>query len=144
MHPTNLICTVHDEILLECPDAETKDVSDLLHRCMIAAAQKFMHPIPVLVDVKVSTSWVNSLLRTNQPFQDLRDSIQFITLGSAESKFIRQSIVGRVTIAFNEQVIFSGGNQSEYGRNGRTCHIGEGLGDRLPHAKPVAFTFNHN
>ncbi len=54
---TKLICTVHDEILLECPDAETKYVSDLLHRCMIAAAQKFLHPIPVLVDVKVSASW---------------------------------------------------------------------------------------
>ncbi len=46
-----------DEIRLECPDAETKYVSDLLHRCMIVAAQKFLHPIPVLVDVKVSPSW---------------------------------------------------------------------------------------
>jgi DNA polymerase-1 len=52
-----LICTVHDEILLECPDAETKYVSDLLHCCMVAAARKFLHPIPVVVDVKVSTSW---------------------------------------------------------------------------------------
>jgi DNA polymerase I len=52
-----LTCTVHDEILLECPAVEAKHVSDLLHRCMIAADQKFLHPIPVVVDVKVSASW---------------------------------------------------------------------------------------
>lgn len=52
-----LICTVHDEILLECPVAEAKHISDLLRCCMVAAARKFLHPIPVVVDVKVSTSW---------------------------------------------------------------------------------------
>ena len=30
----------------------------------------------------------SSLLQIGQPFQDLRDRIQFITLGSAEGKFI--------------------------------------------------------
>lgn len=52
-----LICTVHDEILLECPVAEAKHISYLLSRCMVAAARKFLHPIPVVVDVKVSASW---------------------------------------------------------------------------------------
>jgi DNA polymerase I len=52
-----LICTVHDEILLECPIAEVEHVSYLLHRCMIAAARKFLRPIPVVVDIKVSASW---------------------------------------------------------------------------------------
>ena len=52
-----LVCTVHDEILLECPVIEVEPVSRLLHQCMIAAAQKFLHPIPVTVDVKVSASW---------------------------------------------------------------------------------------
>ncbi|OUC14545.1 MAG: DNA-directed DNA polymerase [Alkalinema sp. CACIAM 70d] len=52
-----LICTVHDEILLECPAAEAKHISYLLLRCMIAAARKFLHPIPVVVDIKVSASW---------------------------------------------------------------------------------------
>jgi DNA polymerase-1 len=52
-----LICTVHDEILLECPAVEVEHVSRLLHRCMIAAARRFLHPIPVVVDVKISTSW---------------------------------------------------------------------------------------
>jgi DNA polymerase I len=53
----NLICTVHDEILLECPAAEVEHVSRVLQRCMIAAARKFLHPIPVVVNVKVSDSW---------------------------------------------------------------------------------------
>jgi DNA polymerase-1 len=52
-----LICTVHDEILLECPVVEAKHMSYLLRRCMVAAARKFLHPIPVVVDVKVSASW---------------------------------------------------------------------------------------
>lgn len=52
-----LICTVHDEILLECPVVEAKHIGDLLLRCMVAAARKFLHPIPVVVDIKVSASW---------------------------------------------------------------------------------------
>ncbi|MGI0492526.1 bifunctional 3'-5' exonuclease/DNA polymerase [Alkalinema pantanalense CENA528] len=52
-----LICTIHDEILLECPATEAKHSSDLLHRCMVVAARKFLHPIPVVVDIKVSASW---------------------------------------------------------------------------------------
>lgn len=52
-----LIGTVHDEILLECPAAEVEPVSLLLHRCMRVAAQKFLRPIPVVVDIKVSASW---------------------------------------------------------------------------------------
>jgi DNA polymerase I len=54
---SKLICTVHDEILLECPAAEVKHVSNLLHRCMVVAARRFLHPIPVVVDVGISTSW---------------------------------------------------------------------------------------
>ena len=54
---SKLICTVHDEILLECPAVEVEYISRLLHRCMIAAARKFLHPVPVVVNVKVSASW---------------------------------------------------------------------------------------
>lgn len=52
-----LIGTVHDEILLECPVAEAKPIGYLLRRCMVAAARKFLYPIPVVVDIKVSASW---------------------------------------------------------------------------------------
>jgi DNA polymerase-1 len=52
-----LICTVHDEIVLECPEEEVQQVSRILHQCMVWAAQKFLAPIPVMVELQVSPSW---------------------------------------------------------------------------------------
>jgi DNA polymerase-1 len=54
---TKLICTVHDEILLECPSAEVEQTISLLRRSMVRAACRFLHPVPVVVDVKASNSW---------------------------------------------------------------------------------------
>lgn len=54
---TKLICVRHDEIVLECPETEVDQVSHILHNCMVAAAQKFLSPIPVVIDVKISNSW---------------------------------------------------------------------------------------
>jgi DNA polymerase-1 len=52
-----LICVVHDEIVLECPENEIERVSQMLQRCMIAAAEKFLNPVPVVVDINASDSW---------------------------------------------------------------------------------------
>lgn len=52
-----IICLVHDEIVVECPEAEAQLISKLLRRCMIAPARPLLHPVPVQVDVKVGTSW---------------------------------------------------------------------------------------
>jgi DNA polymerase I len=52
-----LICVVHDEIVLECPENEVERVSKMLHRCMVAAADKFLNPVPVVVDITVGDSW---------------------------------------------------------------------------------------
>ncbi|MEA5621482.1 bifunctional 3'-5' exonuclease/DNA polymerase [Nostoc sp. UHCC 0251] len=54
---TKLICVRHDEIVLECPETEVDQVSHILHNCMVAAAQKFLSPIPVVIDIKISNSW---------------------------------------------------------------------------------------
>ncbi len=54
---TKLICVRHDEIVLECPETEVEQVSNILHNCMVAAAQKFLSPIPVVLDIKTSNSW---------------------------------------------------------------------------------------
>ncbi|MHC5760571.1 bifunctional 3'-5' exonuclease/DNA polymerase [Nostoc sp.] len=54
---TKLICVRHDEIVLECPETEVDQVSHILHSCMVAAAQKFLSPIPVVIDIKTSNSW---------------------------------------------------------------------------------------
>ncbi|WP_414553145.1 bifunctional 3'-5' exonuclease/DNA polymerase [Anabaena sp. CCY 0017] len=52
-----LICIVHDEIILECPETMIDQVSHILHNCMVAAAQKFLSPIPVVIDIKASNTW---------------------------------------------------------------------------------------
>ena len=52
-----LICVVHDEILLECPIAEIEQVKSLLQSCMVSAGDKFLSPIPCEVEIKVLTSW---------------------------------------------------------------------------------------
>ncbi|AFZ28328.1 DNA polymerase I family protein with 3'-5'-exonuclease and polymerase domains (plasmid) [Cylindrospermum stagnale PCC 7417] len=54
---TKLICVRHDEIVLECPETEVDQVSHILHNCMVAAAQKFLSHIPVVIDIKTSNSW---------------------------------------------------------------------------------------
>jgi DNA polymerase-1 len=52
-----LICVVHDEIVLECAKNEVERVSRILHKCMVAAAEKFLNPVPVVVDISVDDSW---------------------------------------------------------------------------------------
>ncbi|BAZ33909.1 DNA polymerase I-like protein (plasmid) [Cylindrospermum sp. NIES-4074] len=54
---TKLICVRHDEIVLECPETEVDQVSHILLNCMVAAAQKFLSPIPVVIDIRASNSW---------------------------------------------------------------------------------------
>jgi len=61
LHPrlgnAKLIAVVHDEIVLECPEAEVDRMSRVLHRCMLQPAQKLLAPIPVVVNVQVLESW---------------------------------------------------------------------------------------
>lgn len=53
----SLIGMLHDEILLECPTGEVARVSQLLQSCMVDAAQRFLDPIPVMINICVSSSW---------------------------------------------------------------------------------------
>jgi DNA polymerase I len=52
-----LIGTLHDEILLECPIAAVERASQILQQCMLAAAQQFLDPVPVVVEVRSAGSW---------------------------------------------------------------------------------------
>lgn len=54
-----LIGTVHDEILLECPEVIAKDVAHLLQTTMEAAGTKFLQQVPVVAEVKVAGSWAD-------------------------------------------------------------------------------------
>ncbi|WP_339384949.1 bifunctional 3'-5' exonuclease/DNA polymerase [Iningainema tapete] len=49
-----LIGTVHDEIILECPEQQVAPVSKILHKCMLQAAAKFLNPLPVLIEVHIA------------------------------------------------------------------------------------------
>jgi DNA polymerase-1 len=52
-----LIGMLHDEILVECPEAIALNVSQLVERYMIKVAQHILNPIPVTVDVQIGQSW---------------------------------------------------------------------------------------
>ena len=52
-----LIGVVHDEILLECPNATLKRTSRLLRKVMVAAGELYLQQIPVEVEVIISSSW---------------------------------------------------------------------------------------
>ncbi|MBW4571977.1 MAG: bifunctional 3'-5' exonuclease/DNA polymerase [Tolypothrix carrinoi HA7290-LM1] len=52
-----LIGTVHDEILLECPEKQVAPVSKILQKCMLSAAAQFLNPLPVKVSIQVARSW---------------------------------------------------------------------------------------
>jgi DNA polymerase-1 len=52
-----LIGTVHDEIILECPSERVDLVSRILQECMLSPAATALQPIPVEVEIKVGNSW---------------------------------------------------------------------------------------
>lgn len=52
-----LIGVVHDEILLECPQATLKRTSRILKKVMVEAGDLYLQQVPVEVEVKVASSW---------------------------------------------------------------------------------------
>jgi DNA polymerase-1 len=54
-----LIGTVHDEILLECPEARALDVAQILQEVMVKAGQAYLKLVPVEVEAKVVDSWAD-------------------------------------------------------------------------------------
>jgi DNA polymerase I len=52
-----LIGMLHDEILVECPEAIAPEVSDLIQRCMVKVAERILAPIPVVVDIQIGPTW---------------------------------------------------------------------------------------
>lgn len=54
-----LIGTVHDEILLECPEATALDAARILQKVMVKAGQVYLKLVPVEVEAKVVDSWAD-------------------------------------------------------------------------------------
>ncbi|HUF05138.1 MAG TPA: DNA polymerase [Aridibacter sp.] len=52
-----LVNIVHDEIVVECSEAEAEVTSKRLKDSMTAAAEEFIKRVPVVVDVSVSDEW---------------------------------------------------------------------------------------
>lgn len=52
-----LINTVHDEIILECPEKDAEWASIQLEKDMIDAAKVYMKKVPIVVDVNISDYW---------------------------------------------------------------------------------------
>ena len=48
---------VHDEIVLEVPEADADRARDWLTRCMVDGMARLVDPVPVVVDVSVGRTW---------------------------------------------------------------------------------------
>jgi DNA polymerase-1 len=54
-----LIGTVHDEILLECPETTASNAARILQEVMVTAGETYLKRVPVEVEVKVAESWAD-------------------------------------------------------------------------------------
>lgn len=54
-----LIGTIHDEILLEVPEANANDAARILKETMEAAGRKYLKLVPVEADASVVDSWAD-------------------------------------------------------------------------------------
>ena len=54
---TLLVGTVHDEIVLECPENQANKILPVVEECLVRAGSKFLDPIPVIVEAQIINSW---------------------------------------------------------------------------------------
>jgi DNA polymerase I len=52
-----MVNCVHDEILVEAPEGDAWDVSEIVREEMVAAGERYIQKVPVVVDVSVGDSW---------------------------------------------------------------------------------------
>jgi DNA polymerase-1 len=52
-----LVNIVHDEIIVECAEAEVESVRSALENAMTSAGQEFIRSVPVKVDARVAQAW---------------------------------------------------------------------------------------
>jgi DNA polymerase I-like protein with 3'-5' exonuclease and polymerase domains len=55
-----IVGTIHDEILVEAPDACAPAVASILKRTMEQAGQTYLARVPALADVRRGSSWANA------------------------------------------------------------------------------------
>jgi DNA polymerase-1 len=52
-----LVLIVHDEIVIEVPEQTATKQAKWLENCMVETAAPTLHPIPVIVETKIATTW---------------------------------------------------------------------------------------
>lgn len=55
--PIKLCHVFHDEIIVECPEENTEEASEIIEHNMVKAAHVFLKNVPVKVDVKYGRCW---------------------------------------------------------------------------------------
>jgi DNA polymerase I-like protein with 3'-5' exonuclease and polymerase domains len=53
----NLLLSLHDSVLLECPKERAEECSELVNRVFMAAAGEIFQDAPCKADVKIGTNW---------------------------------------------------------------------------------------
>jgi len=57
-YDAQLVATVHDELIVECPRADAESIQNICVNTMISAANKILHSsIPIEVDAKICSNW---------------------------------------------------------------------------------------
>ncbi len=54
---SNIIGTVHDEIIVEVPAENVEEFSKILKETMIKAGEEFLKKVPLEVDITIGDSW---------------------------------------------------------------------------------------
>jgi DNA polymerase-1 len=54
---TEILNLIHDELVIECPEAYVSKVKDIVVSCMVAAGERFLPSVPVEVDMVVDKVW---------------------------------------------------------------------------------------
>ena len=52
-----IVSMVHDEIIVECPQAQAQDVAQRLQSTMEAAGRALLPDVPVVAEVQIADSW---------------------------------------------------------------------------------------
>ncbi|MBL8195938.1 MAG: hypothetical protein JNM06_19250 [Blastocatellia bacterium] len=56
--PAKLINNIHDELVLEVVSEQAEELAKEIEKEMVTAGQEFIHNVPVVVDIKISSNWV--------------------------------------------------------------------------------------
>ena len=57
-HGARLVNCVHDELVVEAPEAQAEAVAEAVRQTMESAAYRFLKEVPVVVEVAVAGAWV--------------------------------------------------------------------------------------